>query len=120
MPCAGSQCPTGGETEAQRRQAIRGRCRRLWRQSLQEAPGRKSCLSPDRPEPSGDKGVETVSQAEGTASAKMGVQGQQRGQHGGNMRLWGWIMPGLQSTVRHGEDLQIPGGPQSWGLERGA
>ena len=36
------------------------------------------------------------------------------------MRPWGWIMPGLQSTVRHGEDFQIPGGPQSWGLERGA
>ena len=68
-------------------------------------------MSPDRPEPPGDRSMETVTQAEGTASTK--VQRQQRGQQGENERPWGWIKPGLQSTVRHEEDFQIPG--VGWG-----
>lgn len=76
-------------------------------------------MSPDRPEPPGDKSMETVTQAERTASTK--DQRQQRGQQGENERPWGWIKPGLQSTVRH-EDFQIPGvgwGSSELGLGKG-
>ena len=55
--------------------------------------------------------METVTQAEGTASTK--VQRQQSGQQGENERPWGWIKPGLQSTVGHEEDFQILG--VGWG-----
>ena len=63
--------------------------------------------------------METVTQAEGRASTK--VQRQQRGQQGENERPWGWIKPGLQSTVRQ-EDFQILGvgwGSSELGLGKG-
>lgn len=75
-------------------------------------------MSPDRPEPPGEKSMETVTQAEGTAGTK--VQRQQRGQQGENERPWGWIKPGLQSTVR--QDFQILGvgwGSSELGLGKG-
>lgn len=34
-------------------------------------------------------------------------------------RPQGWIMPGLQSSMRHEEDFRIGEGPQSWGLGKG-